>query len=149
MYSIQPILLLVSLVSMTSCTWVPVFQRQAQLVPAKTIDGEPAAAPDEVQSTIKEILNAVAKRHGLEACPSLLHPKRELGRFCSPGEGILYTLIVSATRINGTFRIQLEDADRNAFWKAKESDRARRIWSDLYLQLNAVFPGRISETTKP
>lgn len=83
MYSARPVLMLLVIVSVASCTWSPVFEREAQLVPAIAIDDETSTASAQERSTPREILDAVAEHHGLEPCSSLLYRQRGFGIFCS------------------------------------------------------------------
>ncbi len=142
------IVVLTVLGALASCSWSPVFRRQAELVPTVVLHDESATNTALVRSTVETILRDIAEHHGLERCrfwPSFVELKREVGRFCSPGEGVHYTLTISATQTNGGFRIKLEEPDAGAFWKAKESARASAIWKVLIMQFDAAFASQITE----
>lgn len=132
--------------AVTSCSWSPVFQRNLVLPAAGPPCEVLAADTDRLRTSLARIMDDVAERNGLEPCPSLIDRKREVHRVCTPWAGVHYTLSLTARQTNGTFRIELEEPDHGAFFRASESERARIIWNDLIRRLQEEFPDCVRVT---
>jgi hypothetical protein len=145
MHLTRLVLCLALLVSVASCTWSPVYQRSARLVPTIATNGEGSTVSAQTRSRLGDLLGDIAKRYEMVPCPTFLGRKREVSRYCTSNEGIHYMLTLHVTQLNGVFLIEIEEPDSTAFFKAKQSDRLRTIWSDLLLRLHAEWPGCVSE----
>ena len=143
----RSILCVAILASATSCTWSPVYRRDAQIVPIIDVNDEPSTVLVQTRARLRDIIGHVAERHGMESCPSLIGRKREVAKYCTTNEGMLYMLTIRATELDGAFLIRIEEPDTTAFFKARESKRFRTIWNDLLLRLRAEWPGCVSEGT--
>jgi hypothetical protein len=143
MYITRLVLCVALLVSVPSCT--PVYQRNAWLVPTVAANDDASIVSAQTRSRLGDVLGEIAERYGMVSCPSFLHRKREVTRYCTPNEGVSYMLTIRADQLNGVFLIEIEEGDPGALFKARESDRVRIIWNDLLLRLDAEWPGCVSE----
>ena len=109
MYLTRLVLCMALLVSVPSCTLV--YQRNARLVPTIAANDDASSVSTQTRSRLGDILGDIAERYGMVPCPSFLHRKREVARYCTPNEGVTYMLTIRADQLNGVFLVEIEEGD--------------------------------------
>lgn len=139
------ILLLSSLFFIASC-WTPIYKRQTMLIPMIPDKVDRTTILSETRSLLANVLDNIAEQNNLQDCRFSLANRKIIAEYCTPNVGVNYMLRVRATQLIDRFEIVVEEPDTTAFFKAKESNRLRKVWNELLTQLDEKWPGRVKHS---